>query len=108
MWTLIVFYCVLEVITAAKPATPYYNILSIDGGGMKAVIPTRIIEHMELYARDEVIKVHPLLYPHFPKWAKTILSKKSELKMPMNLLFDMPAGTSSGNIVAGSLSYLEN
>ena len=39
----------LKPVTPVKPVTSY-NILSIDGGGMKAMIPAYVIEKMEEYA----------------------------------------------------------
>ena len=74
------------------PKTDFYNILSIDGGGMKSLIPAVIIEKMETYAHTYAAT----------KW--TGFPSKDK-KIHMSELFQLVAGTSSGSIVAAGVSY---
>ena len=44
---------ILLVLTV-QASEDYYNILSIDGGGIRGLIPAMIIKHMEEYAYQYV------------------------------------------------------
>lgn len=72
--------------------TETYNILSIDGGGMKSMIPAIIIENMETYAHTYAAS----------KWTGFTSTGN---KIHMSELFQLVAGTSSGSIVAAGVSY---
>ena len=110
---------IILLLTVVDVRSYDYNILSIDGGGMKAMIPAYLIEKMEIYAYDKVTKTYEdfsatadLNLPEkkpinpcdqtFTEWMKYNTRDK---KLPMWTLFDMTAGTASGSIVSGSLSY---
>lgn len=76
----------------------YYNILSIDGGGIRGLIPTIVIQKMEKYGYDYATEKGY----DFPTFAG------SDNKMVMTNLFDMTAGTSTGSIIAAGLAYPNN
>jgi hypothetical protein len=79
----------------AASSDEYYNLLSIDGGGIRGLIPTMVLLEMETYA-----------------W-KYATDKKYEFPQyegktghfALKDIFDMTAGTSTGSILAAGLAY---
>ena len=45
-------YALLTILGLSAAADEYYNILSIDGGGIKGIIPATCLEKVEKYAYD--------------------------------------------------------
>jgi hypothetical protein len=73
----------------------HYNILSLDGGGIRGLIPAQVLKYMEQYAY-EYSTSKGYTFPKYPGRDGII---------PMKDLFDMMAGTSTGSIISAALSY---
>jgi len=73
----------------------YYNILTIDGGGIRGIIPGVAIGHLE----TEAAKYCDEKGYKYPKY------EGIEGKVAMKDLFDMMGGTSTGSILSAGLSY---
>ena len=73
----------------------HYNILSLDGGGIRGLIPAQVLKYMELYAYEYSTQ-KGYSFPKYPG---------REGIIPMKDLFDMMAGTSTGSIISAALSY---
>ena len=83
------------ILTLDICAAKFFNILSIDGGGIRGLIPAQAIELMETYA-----------YEYAQKKGYTVPEYDDRPgRMAMKDLFEMTAGTSTGSIVAAALSY---
>ena len=81
-------------------AEDYFNILSIDGGGIRGLIPAITIKHMEEYAFQ---------YVQEKGYEVPTYSNAPAGGMHLSQLFNMTAGTSTGSILAAGLSiYDEN
>lgn len=75
----------------------YYNILSLDGGGIRGIIPGVVIRHLEEDAYN-IAKKNGWL-DKIPKYPG------KEGKVALKDVFHMFAGTSTGSILAAGLSY---
>jgi Patatin-like phospholipase len=68
----------------------YYNILSLDGGGIRGLITAQVVEYMEnytyKYSRDNYC-----------------ISERAEGKISMADLFDMVSGTSTGSLLTTAI-----
>ena len=86
----------LAVAFVAAAEDNYYNILAMDGGGIRGIIPAVILQKMEKvaykYANDSG-------YTGFPQY------EGREGIIAMKDLFNMTAGTSTGSILAAGLVY---
>jgi hypothetical protein len=75
----------------------YYNILTIDGGGIRGLIPAMVLQRMEqfayTYAASKKYLHNVPVYPGHPN------------VVAMKDLFNMTAGTSTGSILAAGLAY---
>jgi patatin-like phospholipase/acyl hydrolase len=73
----------------------HYNILSLDGGGVRGLIAVQIMKHFELYA----YKYSSCMEYTFPKYEghPGVISMKD--------MFDMSAGTSTGSFIAAGLGF---
>jgi hypothetical protein len=78
--------------TCSQEGTKCFNILSIDGGGIRGIIPTYVVEYMEEKA-----------YEYAEDQEYTSKDDYPEEKIPMHELFDMIAGSSTGSILAAAL-----
>ena len=76
-----------------------YNTLSIDGGGIRGIVPNQVIVKMEKYAWEYA----------GPKGKNYKIPTYNGLidneVIAMKELFNMTAGTSTGSIIAAGLSY---
>lgn len=84
------------------PPGEVYNILTVDGGGIRGLIPARVIERMEYYAYEYVLEKGWL--EKVPKALKKYKYKDREGSIHMSMFFDMFAGTSTGSILAAGLT----
>lgn len=73
-----------------------YNILSLDGAGEGGILTAEMVNYMELRAyriAEVYAKSKSFCYP-----------ENGDLRVPMNELFDMVAGSETGAIIAGILA----
>ena len=70
-----------------------YNILSLDGGGIRGMIPATVISHMEKFAYDYGVVEKKYEMPYHQE--RKVVHMKD--------LFDMISGTSTGSIITGML-----
>jgi len=73
----------------------YYNLLTIDGGGIRGLIPTMVLLEMEKHAWDYATTKKY----EFPQYAG------HDGHFALKDIFDMTAGTSTGSILAAGLAY---
>ena len=80
--------------TAEEPvkvsSSDKYNILSLDGGGIRGIITAAVIDKMENLAYEKALIVYKI-------------PARTEKKVSMAELFDMVAGTSTGALLAATL-----
>lgn len=89
---------VLSLLFASASATAsddYYNILAIDGGGIRGLISAKVLENIETMAYDYATSKNYT----FPKYTGR------DGVFAMKDLFNMTAGTSTGSIIAAGLAY---
>lgn len=67
--------------------------MSIDGGGIRGVIPAIVIKHLEKESYEYALRRGYI--EKYPSGEKEII--------PMNKLFDMVAGTSTGGLITTAL-----
>ena len=79
----------------AAGAQKYYNILSMDGGGIRGLISAQALKHMESYAYEYSTE-QGYTFPTYDGREGVIAMKD---------MFDMAAGTSTGSIIAAGLAY---
>ena len=80
---------------ANSESTEYFNILTLDGGGIRGIIPAVVLQKMEAFAWDYASKKGY----QFPKY------EGRDGAIAMKDLFNMTAGTSTGSILAAGLAY---
>ena len=80
----------------------YYNILSLDGGGIRGIIPAVIIREMEKYA-FKYIEDNNLMELVLRDGLYHLVDEEHKL-VHMTFLFDMVAGTSTGSIITAGLT----
>ncbi len=69
--------------------TTYYNILSLDGGAMRNLITLEVLTYMEEYAQE-----YAVMMGYVP----------ANIPVGIKDIFHMIAGTSTGGVIAASLS----
>lgn len=86
---------------AAAASAKNFNILTVDGGAIRGIIPAEIIDKMELYAR-EYANTRPYRdqVPKRADWS----GKVREDRVHMMDVFDLMGGTSAGSMVTGALA----
>lgn len=87
--------------SAKAKVTNDYNILSIDGGGAKGIIPATIIAKMEKYAMSYAREKGYDVTPYIHTDSAGVVRKD---QIHMTDLFDMLAGTSAGSLISSMLS----
>ena len=73
----------------------HYNILAMDGGGIRGLIPAVVLQNMEKYSYNYATS-KGYTFPKYPGRENVIAMKD---------LFEMTAGTSTGSILAAGLVY---
>lgn len=92
--TLVIFAFLPALIVTQDTPPPDdgdWNILSLDGGGIRGLITAQVAKYMEQYAYN--YSTQNLCYPVDPQNERISLSK----------IFDMVAGTSTGSLLATSV-----
>jgi len=79
----------------------FYNILTIDGGGIRGIIPAVTLEKMEDFAYEYAISQNYTI----PLYQNS--NGELRKKLPMMDLFDMMSGTSTGSILSTALSLIK-
>jgi patatin-like phospholipase/acyl hydrolase len=69
----------------------YYNILSMDGGGIRGIVTARFIQNMEHFGYNYALE-------------KGYISKREVEKINMSEIFDLMAGTSTGSLLTTALA----
>ena len=77
-------------IVAVTNAAETWNILSLDGGGIRGLFTATVVEYMEYYAYNYSVATY--CYPQVEEGVKK--------RVPLFKLFDMVAGTSTGSLLA--------
>ncbi|CDW84799.1 patatin [Stylonychia lemnae] len=67
-----------------------WNILSLDGGGIRGLITAKVVDYMETYAYEYAV-------------VEYCIEERSSKKISMAELFDLVAGTSTGSLLATAL-----
>lgn len=80
-----------------------YNILTIDGGGIKGIITATCISEMEKFAYQ-----YGVVQMKYSKMKLYMNNGQKRERIPMKDLFDMLSGTSTGSILSGGLSIGKN
>lgn len=81
-----------EPVQPAKKLKKMYNILSLDGGGIRGIIPAMVIKHMESES-----------YSYAFSKGYDVSEFSDKQKIPMKNLFNMIAGTSTGGLLTTAL-----
>ena len=81
----------------AAAENEFYNILAIDGGSIKGILPAIVLGEMEKYAR-EYSNEKGYNVPVYTDYTMEPI----EDRVHLSDLFDMFAGTSAGSILTGS------
>jgi hypothetical protein len=78
-----------------------FNILSLDGGGIRGIITAYVVDYMESYAFEYANKEY--CYQEL-EYAPGVDRKQ----LPMFMLFDLVAGTSTGSLLATAIVLPNN
>jgi patatin-like phospholipase/acyl hydrolase len=78
-----------------NPSNPY-NILSIEGGGIRGIIPSIVVDHMEFYAYKYAVEKKYIV-----KDGEKDINPQNRIQIKD--LFHMVSSTSSSSILAGFL-----
>lgn len=72
-----------------------FNILSLDGGGIRGLITATVVDYMEKYAYNYTIENY-------------CDAENTDQKISMSRLFDLVAGTSTGSLLATAIVLPKN
>ena len=75
--------------------TDFYNILALDGGGIRGLITAQVVEYMENYTYEYARK-------HY------CIDERTPEKVSMAELFDMVSGTSTGSLLSTAIVMPNN
>ena len=78
----------IDTTNTTKPQ--YFNILSLDGGGIRGLITAVVVQYMEQYAYTYASEYYAFPY-------------RGQQKISMSELFDMVSGTSTGSLLATAI-----
>eukprot|EP00347_Sterkiella_histriomuscorum_P015022 403358603 len=92
----ILILTVKQVLSLEDSEEEYWNVLSFDGGGIRGLIPSTIVDYMEKYSYN------------YSREAYCLPERKDTLKVSMAELFDMISGTSTGSLLATALVLPNN
>lgn len=73
--------------------TPKYNILTLDGGNIRGLIPVMVVDYLEKYAYEYGTTNGYLKTEDFP-----------EQRYPTFKMFDMLSATSTSSVLAAAIS----
>ena len=91
----------LGFISCSSDKTPFYNILSVDGGGLRGIISAQCLDEMERYCWTYAQSQGYDIPKHYNKSGVLIE------KMHLTNVFDMFAGTSAGSLITAGLAVPE-
>lgn len=100
-YLLILTILAVGIASGAIDNSKYYNILSIDGGGIRGLIPLQTIKYMETYAYEYCTKKNY----KFPQYTNDTTGQIIDGVVAIKDMWDMLAGTSTGSIIAAMLTY---
>jgi len=80
------------IITLTSALNSTYNILALDGGGIRGIIAATILDHMEIEAYSYALD-------------QGYIKENVDQRLSMGNLFDMVSGTSTGSILAAGLVF---
>ena len=94
-----VLSCSMQIVYGSD----YYNILSIDGGAIRGLIPGVVIREMEKFAYNYATETGLMAKILSDPQTKEFVSEEQKA-VHMLSLFDFTAGTSTGSIIAAGLA----
>ena len=93
---LYIITAILSTLVIANGVDKSYNILTLDGGGIKGIIPAVVLQKLETYAGTYIKgKPYESKVPKYPGREGVVAMKD---------MFHMMAGTSTGSIISAALT----
>lgn len=88
--SIIAVLATMGLFAMAADSDEFYNILSLDGGGIRGLITAQVVEYMEDYAYEYTNLTYGL-------------AERPRKKISMSELFDMVSGTSTGSLLTTAI-----